>query len=170
MLFINMQGYKVRVVVEADLPGSSAPPPPPKPTEDKEDELEDSDEEDWDGRRGKHDQKKEKKVQSASLEGKSSGSKQKAVALELVPYSQASSVPLAPLGSIPPTTLNQYGSNLTVSGDIFPTITKIITPGRLPPPPCDQFVSDEGEIPPVSQAVEISMSAEEGFISGDSAL
>jgi hypothetical protein len=61
MLFVNMQGYKVRVVVESDLPGSSAPPPPPKPLEDKEDDLEDSDEEEWDGRRGKHDKKKEKK-------------------------------------------------------------------------------------------------------------
>jgi hypothetical protein len=137
--------------------------------DDREDELEDSDEEDWDGHRGKHDQKKEKKVQSTPLEGKSGGSKQKAAALELVPYSQAPSIPSAPLGSIPPTVLNQYGSNLTVSGDIFPAIAKIITPGRQSLPPCDQIVSVDGDNRPVSQAVEISMSAEEGFVSGGSA-
>jgi hypothetical protein len=69
MLFVNMQGYKVRVVVEADLPGSSVPPPPPNPMDDKEDELEDSDEEDWDGRMGKHDQKKEKRCNLRLLKG-----------------------------------------------------------------------------------------------------
>jgi hypothetical protein len=79
------------------------------------------------------------------------------------------SIPSAPLGVIPLIALNQYGSNLTVSGDIFPAIAKIITPGRQSPPPCDQVVSADGEIPPVSQAVEISMSVEEGFISGGSA-
>jgi hypothetical protein len=150
MLFVNMQGYKVWVVVEADIPGSSAPPPPPKPLDDKEDELEDSDEEDWDGRRGKHDQKKEKKVQSAPLEGKSGRSKQKAAALALVPYSQVPSLPSALLGTIPSIALNQYGSNLTVSWDIFPTIAKIITVGRLSSRPCDQIVSADDENPPVS--------------------
>jgi hypothetical protein len=165
MLFINMQGYKVRVVLESDLPGSAAPLPPPKPSEDKEDDLEDSDEEEWDGRRGKHDKKKEKKDQPAPMEGKSSGSKVKMMSLELVAVSQASPLHSAIIETIPPSALNQYGSNLTAAGDIFPAIAKIITPGKFPASPGVLAAADEGE----PSAVEISFSADDGFTSGGSA-
>jgi hypothetical protein len=60
-LFVNSQGFKVRVVPE-EAPSSSVgaglPPPPPQRAEDKEDDPEESEGDGWDGRRGKHNQKK----------------------------------------------------------------------------------------------------------------
>jgi hypothetical protein len=92
------------------------------------------------------------------MEGKSSGGKVKTTTLEMVPVS-------ATLEAIPTSALNQYGSNLTAAGDIFPAIAKIITPGRFPSSSGMLAVAAKGE----PSAVEILMSAEDGFISGDSA-
>jgi hypothetical protein len=59
MLFVNMQGFKVKVVLESDQPGgASDPPPAPKLREEKDDEGEELDEDEWDGRRGKHEKTK----------------------------------------------------------------------------------------------------------------
>jgi hypothetical protein len=60
MFFVNMEGFRVKVVCEggaaplSDVP----PPPPPKPAlDDDDDDVADSDADRWDGRRGRHNSK-----------------------------------------------------------------------------------------------------------------
>jgi hypothetical protein len=58
-IFVNMQGYRIQVIREAQSAQDSPPHDPPKfppgdGTEDKEEDFDETDEERWDGRRGRH--------------------------------------------------------------------------------------------------------------------
>jgi hypothetical protein len=56
MMFVNSQGFKVKVIPEreaGDIPSSQSQPPQ-DPREDKDDEEEDKERDGWDGRRGRH--------------------------------------------------------------------------------------------------------------------
>jgi hypothetical protein len=82
MLFVNMQGFRIWVVVESNLPGrSSLPPDPPKPRDDKEEEADDSEEEEWNDRRGKHEKPSDRAPIFESAAGKDGGNKRKSVAV-----------------------------------------------------------------------------------------
>jgi hypothetical protein len=116
-LFVNSQGFKVRVVTEAaptSSVGDDLPPPPPRPADDKDEDPEESEGDGWDGRRGKHIQKnKEAAVPGASASAPPNRKSAGGNALALDPI-------------LPASALSQYGSNLAGKGDIFPVLAKIV--------------------------------------------
>jgi hypothetical protein len=122
ILFVNSQGFKVRVVPElaaSSIEGSGPPPPQPRHTEDKDDDLEESEGDGWDGRRGKHIQKA--KDASKTGAGTSAPSKRKSIPLT---GEVGSSLATGP--KLPASAMSQYGSNLAGEGDIFPVLAKIV--------------------------------------------
>jgi hypothetical protein len=124
-LFVNMQGYHVKVIRETpsvdDLP-PQAPPrfPPGDGNDDKEEECEETDDDRWDGRRGRHIQKN--KRSSASAPGSVGGGPRKSVPLGTSPCSPSAYHPPADASlslHIPTSAYSQYGTNLTTTGNIF---------------------------------------------------
>ncbi|KAK1615821.1 hypothetical protein QYE76_021338 [Lolium multiflorum] len=116
-LFVNSQGFKVRVVPEAvpTSSGGAAPPPPqPRPADDKEEDPEESEGDGWDGRRGKHTQKNKGAVAAGASASAPPNRK----------TAGGSSLALDP--TLPASALSQYGSNLAGKGDIFPVLAKIV--------------------------------------------
>jgi hypothetical protein len=113
VLFVNSQGFKVRVLPEQEQEGpkDDPPPPPRRQFDDKDEDIEESKGEGWDGRRGKHNRKIKEPASSTSEP------KRKSVPLD--PSEQAA--------KLPDSAMNQYGSNLTDSGDIFPALAKIVS-------------------------------------------
>jgi hypothetical protein len=149
---VNMQGYRIQVVREAENVEDSpphAPPsfPPADGTEDKEDDLEETDEDRWDGRRGRHSKPSRA---TASAPGAAGGGPRKSVPLGASPSSPSACLPVAPKDltlQMPDSARSQYGTNLTPTGNIFPLVAKIIkstisaTPsGQLSP---DVSLSDD---------------------------
>jgi hypothetical protein len=128
VLFVNMQGFRVRVVREGLEGGKGAPSPSPphKPVDEDEDETADSDGDRWDGCRGRHASKEPKNPAPKSF-GKGS-----LVGRKSVPSGEAS--PCVDkeklLSVLPKSVLSQYGSNLTKDGDIFPLVAKILASTR----------------------------------------
>jgi hypothetical protein len=107
-LFINSQGFKVRVVPEQALDGkggSGPPPPPHRHMEDKYEDMEESKEDGWDGRRGRHNQK----TKEPNKTGAGSISKPKRKSVPLVGEEGTS---LAVGTKLPAMAMSQYGSNL----------------------------------------------------------
>jgi hypothetical protein len=82
MLFVNMQGFHVRVIQEVDVVSAVAapPPPPPNPTNDEDEDAAESNEDHWDGRRGRH-KSKEPHNQAPKNLGKAVGTSRKSVQL-----------------------------------------------------------------------------------------
>ncbi|KAK1677569.1 hypothetical protein QYE76_038417 [Lolium multiflorum] len=83
MLFVNLQGFRVRVFREgvATVTGPLSPPPPHKTADDKEEEdVADSDGDRWDGLRGRH-ARKEPQSKAPKNHGKQIGTNRKSVPL-----------------------------------------------------------------------------------------
>jgi hypothetical protein len=162
VMFVNSQGFKVRVQVEgAAGAGPSAPPPPPNPTlDDKEEEGEESEGEGWDGRRGKHIRKD--KESSAPRPGTNGAPKHKSVAVGLAADPQGKSAP-----TIPASALSQYGSNLMGKGDIFPILKSMLTPGEGSA--SSQVVAEdtEGDQPPLSPSLLTDSATPDGLVTPD---
>ncbi|KAK1599880.1 hypothetical protein QYE76_018482 [Lolium multiflorum] len=136
-LFVNMQGFRVRVVRE-DAPAASgplSPSPHHKPSADEdEDDAADSDGDRWDGRRGRHASKEPQssapmKNLTAKNQGKGVGASRKSVPLTATSPCTDKELPLT---SLPKTVFSQYGSNLTKDGDIFPIVAQIVASASLP--------------------------------------
>nr|XP_051211218.1 uncharacterized protein LOC127328676 [Lolium perenne] len=131
-LFVNMQGYRIQVVREAENAENSPPQAPSKfpladGTEDKEDDLDETDDDRWDGRRGHHTQKS--LHATASAPGAGGGGPRKSVPLAASPGSPSACRPVTPNDltlQIPDSARRQYGTNLTPTGNIFPLVAKII--------------------------------------------
>ncbi|KAK1604887.1 hypothetical protein QYE76_028560 [Lolium multiflorum] len=122
LLFVNSQGFKVRVVPElapSSIEGSGPPPPPPRHTEDKDDDPEESEGDGWDGRRGEHNQKAKEATKTGA--GPSVPPKRKSVPLT---GEEGNSLAAGP--KLPASAMSQYGSNLAGEGDIFPVLAKIV--------------------------------------------
>jgi hypothetical protein len=117
MLYVNSHGFKVRVVPELELDGrkDDPPPPPHRQFDDKYEDIEESEGEGWDARRGKHNRKNKHSDKGAT--GSASEPKRKSVPLD--PSEQTT--------KLPDSAMNQYGSNLTEFGDIFPALAKIVS-------------------------------------------
>jgi hypothetical protein len=78
-MFVNMQGYRIRVEREDVTTGDSPPhAPPPAPTkrgeDNKDDENEETDDDRWDSCRGRH-RKRDKESASALVGGAGAGRK-----------------------------------------------------------------------------------------------
>ncbi|KAK1669324.1 hypothetical protein QYE76_057483 [Lolium multiflorum] len=117
-VFVNMQGYRIRVEREDDLRRDSPPLAPPpaedkRGEEDKDEDNEETNEDRWDGRRGRH-LKNDKEPTSAPVGG-AGGAGHRG----------------APTRSV----FSQYGSNLTKDGDIFPMVAKIMNSAVAQPQP-----------------------------------
>ncbi|KAK1693140.1 hypothetical protein QYE76_009837 [Lolium multiflorum] len=165
MLFANMQGFRVQVEREAHSPGNSPPqaplPHPPKDKgDDKEEDNDETDEDRWDGRRGRH-SSREKSPASAPAGGAGGLGKKTTVAAPICagaassPISPSTYRPLDTLpvqASLPASAFNQYGSNLTAGGDIFPAVAKIIQQALATPRQETATISDT-EQPSLSLSV-----------------
>ncbi|KAK1691799.1 hypothetical protein QYE76_008496 [Lolium multiflorum] len=160
-LFVDSQGFRVRVVPELAHAGEvgAPPPPPPKPTDDQEEDLDESEEDGWDGRRGKHNRKD--KAEDPKLPTTVVGPKHKSAQV-----TQSEAQPSASGIKLLATAFSQYGSNLCKSGDIFPTLAKLLTPSRLS---TDETEDTEGGQPPFSPSqITESATPEELAASGQS--
>ncbi|KAK1663881.1 hypothetical protein QYE76_052040 [Lolium multiflorum] len=145
-LFVNMEGFKIRVAPEAANVENSPPlAPPPSHNKDREEEkdedMEETDDDRWDGRRGRHAPKEGNTSQSAPAGGKAGPARKS------VPISGQESPPQAP--SLPSTAFSQYGSNLTEQGDIFPIVAKILNPALATPQPLPSLEEAERLSPSV---------------------
>ncbi|KAK1609441.1 hypothetical protein QYE76_033114 [Lolium multiflorum] len=125
-LFVNLQGYRIKILREnaaAEDSPPRAPPsfPPGDDNEEREDDCEETDDDRWDGRRGKH--LKEKRA-AASAPDKGGRGPRKSVPLNAAPFSPPADD--AALLTIPASARSQYGSNLTPTGNIFPLVAQII--------------------------------------------
>jgi hypothetical protein len=82
MLFVNMQGFRVRVVRDGCAASAVAalPSPSPKPTinNDNDDDVADSDTDRWDGRQGRHNNK-DPQSQISKNQGKAGGPSRKSM-------------------------------------------------------------------------------------------
>ncbi|KAK1647115.1 hypothetical protein QYE76_064920 [Lolium multiflorum] len=168
MMFVNMQGFRVRVVRERKevAKGASSPPPPPthKPSEDEEDETAESDGDRWDGRRGRH-ASKEPKSQPAKNVGKGSGAGRKSVPLgEGSPRAASEEL----LSALPVSVLSQYGSNLTKDGYIFPLVAKLMATPAAPAVVSEEESSEDSEQPPISLSLSEQCTPGGGATTGQS--
>jgi hypothetical protein len=125
-LFVNLQGYRIKIIRETAAADDSPPRVPPSfppgdDNEEREDDCEETDDDRWDGRRGKH--LKEKRA-TASAPDKGGRGPRKSVPLNAAPFSPP--VDDAALLTIPASARSQYGSNLTPTGNIFPLVAQII--------------------------------------------
>ncbi|KAK1670007.1 hypothetical protein QYE76_058166 [Lolium multiflorum] len=127
-LFVNMQGYRIRIERE-DLAAAESPPhaPPPAPArggdDDKDEDNEETDEDRWDGYRGRH-RKNDKEVSSAPAGGAGGPGRKSCARATLASTVQVT----APSSNVqlPASVFSQYGTNLTETGDIFPMMAKIM--------------------------------------------
>jgi hypothetical protein len=147
MLFVNMEGFRVRVVHDGGVASTIdvPPPPPPKPALDgDDDDAADSDADRWDGPRGRHNNK-DPQCQISQKQGKAGGpSRKSAGATE---KETATNLP----GSsklLPDTAFSQYGFNLT-EGGYLPTSCKIMSP-MTKEQPSDVDSIQESDQPPIS--------------------
>ncbi|KAK1692879.1 hypothetical protein QYE76_009576 [Lolium multiflorum] len=125
-IFVNLQGYRIKILRETVAAEDSPPRAPPSfpPGDDngeRDDEYEETDDDRWDGRRGKH--LKEKRA-AASAPSKGGNGPRKSVPLSAEPLSPPADD--AALLTIPASARSQYGSNLTPTGNIFPLVAQII--------------------------------------------
>ncbi|KAK1687066.1 hypothetical protein QYE76_047914 [Lolium multiflorum] len=130
ILFVNSQGFMVRIVREGgEREEHSDPPPPPqrKLSDERDEELEESEGEGWNGRRGKH-----KKVLSLT---KGKGGSTSVPQRKSVPVYAAQEKPGDNGPRLPTTAFSQYGSNLTEGEDIFPVLAEILQPAKAQPEP-----------------------------------
>ncbi|KAK1666668.1 hypothetical protein QYE76_054827 [Lolium multiflorum] len=140
ILFVNSQGFKVRIVKEGgegEELSDPLPPPQRKLSDEGDEELEDSEGEGWDGRRGKH------KKDSSPAKGK--GGSTSVPQRKSVPAYSAQENPGANGPKLPTTAFSQYGSNLTEGGDIFPALAGILQPARVSQEPSGERVSSGGD-------------------------
>ncbi|KAK1608743.1 hypothetical protein QYE76_032416 [Lolium multiflorum] len=136
-LFVNMQGFRVRVLREdaPAAPGPLSPPPHHKPAaDDDEDDAAESDGDRWDGCRGRHASKETqksapKKNPAARNQGKDVVAGRKSVPLTATSPCTDKELPLT---TLPKTVFSQYGSNLTKDGDIFPMVAQIVASASMP--------------------------------------
>ncbi|KAK1693865.1 hypothetical protein QYE76_010562 [Lolium multiflorum] len=130
-LFVNLQGYRIRVICETPAADDSPPHAPPRfppgdGNDDKEDDCDETDEDRWDGRRGKH--LKDKRA-TASAPSAGGGGPRKSVPLAAAPSSPSASLPDGDAAlnlRIPASACSRYGTNLTSTGNIFPLVAQII--------------------------------------------
>ncbi|KAK1602998.1 hypothetical protein QYE76_048210 [Lolium multiflorum] len=157
-IFVNMQGYRIRVEREEDAAGDSpphAPLPPPgeRGEEDKDEDFEETDEDRWDGRRGRH-RKNDKEVASAPAKGAGGKGRKSVPLLGSDSVGQVAADPtVQPTNSpvnLPASAFSQYGSNLTESGDIFPTMAKMLHSVAVQPQPQTPSGSLDSDPPQVS--------------------
>ncbi|KAK1613749.1 hypothetical protein QYE76_019266 [Lolium multiflorum] len=158
MLFVNSQGFKVRVLPEQEPEGpkDNPPPPPRQQFDDKDEDIEESEGEGWDGCRGKHNRKNKEPAKGTS--GDASEPKRK-------------SVPMGPseqVTKLPDSAMNQYGSNLTDSGDIFPALAKIVSAASTKQTSpqrsgeSGEMVDSDGNQPPTSPSLATDSATPEG--------
>ncbi|KAK1686188.1 hypothetical protein QYE76_047036 [Lolium multiflorum] len=133
MMFVNLQGYRVRVEREDGPEGGQAslpPPPPHKPIEDEDEDAGESEDNRWDGRRGNH-ATKFKQGNLPKAKGAGGNQCRKLVAIE-GPIGTKIGVGAGASAGLPPTMFSQYGSNLTVDGGMFPIMAQVLG-GRTEP-------------------------------------
>jgi hypothetical protein len=160
MMYVNSQGFKVRVQLDSEkMAVSSAPPPPPKPLgDDKDEDLEESEGDGWDGRRGKHIRKgTEPANPRPESRGFSGAPKHKSVAMDIGTASRDPSEVV-----IPSSALSQYGSNLLGKGDIFPILKNLLTSDQAPTQLEEPEDSDEDQ-PPLSPSLVTDSTTPEGL-------
>jgi hypothetical protein len=120
MLFINLQGYGVRVE-HGDGPEGGQdplpPPPPHKPSEDEEEDAGESEDDRWDGRHGNH-AAKDKQGHPPNTKGAGGNQGRKSVAVE-GPSETSTGLGAGTTSGLPPSMFSQYGSNLTAGVDIM---------------------------------------------------
>ncbi|KAK1625985.1 hypothetical protein QYE76_000300 [Lolium multiflorum] len=142
-LFVNMQGFRIRIVpISKDLTEGTNHDPPSPPArngeDDKDEDQEETDEDRWDQRRKKHSDKTKNTPASAPVGGKD-GFARKSVPLA-VADGPCPSPAICPKSSqqqkitLPASAFTQYGSNLTAQGDIFPTMANMIKQVLASPP------------------------------------
>jgi hypothetical protein len=122
ILFVNSQGFKVRVVPElasTSTEGAGPPPPPPHHAEDKDEDPEESEGDGWDDAGGKHIRKEKEATKTGA--GSSAPPKRKSV-----PLTGGGRSSLAAGTKLHASAMSQYASNLAGEGDIFPMMAKIV--------------------------------------------
>jgi hypothetical protein len=145
-LFVNMQGFKIRIVPiskkSTDEPYNDPPSPPAKNGEDDKDEdQEETDEDRWDQRRKKHNDKTKNTPASAPAGGNAGFARKSVPQAATEGYTS----PCSPSAcraekdqshkiTLPASAFSQYGSNLTAQGDIFPTMANMIKQVLASPP------------------------------------
>jgi hypothetical protein len=142
IVFVNSQGFKVRIVREGVVREEHSDPPPPpqrKMSDERDEELEESEGEGWDGRRGKH------KKDMSPAKGKGGSTSKSVPQRKSVPASATQEKPGDKGLKLPNSAFSQYGSNLTEEGDIFPVLAEILQPARARQEPSGERVSSSGD-------------------------
>jgi hypothetical protein len=170
-LFVNMQGFRIRIVpISKDLAAETNNDPPSPPARnrenDKEEDQEETDEDRWDQRRKKHSDKGKNTPASAPAGGKEGFARKSVPQMTTEGYSSPCSPSAcrskdsqAKMITLPATAFTQYGSNLTENGDIFPTVANIIKQVLVSPPASSPRHSDLEQI---QLSTSLSEETEEG--------
>jgi hypothetical protein len=148
VIFVNMEGSRIELERDDELPGSAAvAPPPPRPPsdkrDDKDDEIEESDEDICDGRRGRHNSREHSPTTAPA--GGAVGHARKSVSL--APAGDQSHLPPPDQAQhrAPPEDLNQYGSNISAKGGLSSPLVQSPPPAVAStlPPQLSAFAKNE---------------------------